>query len=658
MKKILLIIIALCLLSAGGLSYASTINKSDGSGGLNNGLVGWWTFDGNTCGSTYCLDKSGNNNTASTSSVAGMPLKIIGKIGQGMKYNGSSQSISSSLVTTATNNWTMAAWMNPANLNQIGTVVLNGLDNCATGNGYEFGIGNGVGAAGSKLQGAFGGVGWYDSGYTFPSANKWYHVVMVRDSGTTKFYINASQTANTSASVPITPTNGTIIGSDTQCRYFSGKIDDVRVYNRTLSATEIQQLYSMGGGKIAKSTSQGGLNNGLVGWWTMDGQDCGATYCKNRGSLGGTNSKNVGVKFAPGKIGQGLNINNTVVAPLSISATGGKSFFAWVNPKISGNTLNFQGIFNVYTLFYGTSNQLKYFDGSSTVVSTGTIPPNKWSFVGITYDSATQITFWIDGVASGSRTVATLNIPAAIGFYAYVAAAGNMFSGSIDDVRIYNRALSLTEIQQLYAMGGSKIASSPPSVQNGLVGWWTFDGKDVNATKVLDKSGQGNNGTRNGGVAMTVGKIGQGMKNDGTNDSVSFTAPTLPASGATITGWFKSSVLQNGMLFGNDGSSYPLYFASTITYYSTGGGGVNLGYTPQFDNKWHFASIVRENENSVQLYIDGIGKGSKTTNNTVATLFSSIGGGLGSFNGLIDDVRAYNRALSAQEIQQLYNMGK
>ena len=50
---------------------------------------------------------------------------------------------------------------------------------------------------------------------------------------------------------------------------------------------------------------------------------------------------------------------------------------------------------------------------------------------------------------------------------------------------------------------------------NGLVGWWTFDGKDISGVQVYDKSGNGNRGILTSGPAPTIGKIGQAMEFDG-----------------------------------------------------------------------------------------------------------------------------------------------
>lgn len=91
-------------------------------------------------------------------------------------------------------NWTLAAWVNYPSLSRAFSIDLYSGEDGSPGqyNGYGFGLGGDNGGTGSKLVGLFGGVAWKNSGYTFSSANTWYHVVMTRNSGTLKFYVNGS----------------------------------------------------------------------------------------------------------------------------------------------------------------------------------------------------------------------------------------------------------------------------------------------------------------------------------------------------------------------------------------------------------------------------------------------------------------------------------
>ena len=229
---------------AAGLEFSSRIQH-----GLGADAVGIWSFDDQT-NPTKDASGYGNHGTIYGDAyfVDDTPHNIVGQgVGRyALSFDGEDDYVDfASVPTSVIDNWSMEAWINPANLNQLGIAVSNGYDNGATGDGYSFGVGNGAAAAGNKLTGLFSGVAWLDSGYTFPNANQWYHVVMLRASGVTKFYVSGIQTPNTFTTAPKTSTQFRI-GSQTSIRYFKGLIDEVRIYNRALSAAEIQKHYAEG----------------------------------------------------------------------------------------------------------------------------------------------------------------------------------------------------------------------------------------------------------------------------------------------------------------------------------------------------------------------------------------------------------------------------
>ena len=79
--------------------------------------------------------------------------------------------------------------------------------------------------------------------------NHWGHLAGTYDGATVKLYIDGSLANSMSFSgtnAGMDTTMGAIGQSGLNDRYFQGKIDDVRVYNRALSAGEVKQLYNMG----------------------------------------------------------------------------------------------------------------------------------------------------------------------------------------------------------------------------------------------------------------------------------------------------------------------------------------------------------------------------------------------------------------------------
>ena len=168
------------------------------------------------------------------------PRTDIRRAQRAYSFDGSSSSITFSAVPlTQVDNWTLSAWVNPASLSQAqGMAVAVGFDNGFSGDGYAFGV-----QPDGSWTGLFSGDSFLPTGYTLPAANRWYHMVMLRDAGTTKFFVNGTQTTNTYPDTPFTPSVFTI-GAQNGTHYFNGLVDDVRIYDRALSSAEVQQLYA------------------------------------------------------------------------------------------------------------------------------------------------------------------------------------------------------------------------------------------------------------------------------------------------------------------------------------------------------------------------------------------------------------------------------
>jgi Concanavalin A-like lectin/glucanases superfamily/Immunoglobulin domain len=218
--RIILVIVAIGLLAFSSLAQNS----------LTNGLVAYYPFNGDA------NDASGNGNNG-TVIGASLTQDRYGNLNQAYSFNGVNNYISfTGVPTTQTDNWSIIAWVNPASFSQAEIAVGMGYDDGASGNGYSLGINI------NKLYPVFGGIEDIDAGFMFPATNQWYQIAMLRNSGTTSFYVNGVSTPNSNTDTPHIPT-AFRIGSNIGYRFFNGAIDDVRIYNRALSSNEIAQLY-------------------------------------------------------------------------------------------------------------------------------------------------------------------------------------------------------------------------------------------------------------------------------------------------------------------------------------------------------------------------------------------------------------------------------
>jgi hypothetical protein len=315
------------------------------------------------------------------------------------------------------------------------------------------------------------GVGIFDIGTATVPLNKWTLITAIYNAttGYTTAYIDGvyDGTRDMGANPIIGGVNN--IGGHTNY-YTDGLIDDVRVWNRILSPSEIKQLYAMGAGAVAnapapttKSYATGGLKTGLVGHWTFDGPDTTAATVSDKSVSGHNGTRNGSTSVIAGKLGQALKfVGNGYVSSGGSPASGSSSLFAWIKPSFLGacpgsspNACEIAMIGGNFLFEVGSGllTVYGYNFNSPTWVTVGDsgITTNKWMFVGFTYDQTT-LRFYLNGVQIGLS-----NNPGTMGSGGGISIGGGsdfrMFKGVIDDVRNYNRALSIAEIKQLYQMG-------------------------------------------------------------------------------------------------------------------------------------------------------------------------------------------------------------
>ena len=690
-----------------------------------NGLVGYWTFDGadtpwtsSTAATT--LDKSGNNNTGTLTNMSQSTSPVIGKVGQALYFDRVDDYINlGSPLLSENGNFTISAWVSLTDFNDYNAII----SQYASGQTGRFLFET----SGTSLV-VFDGAGTWGSGFTL-SANIWTHVVLVRSNNTYIMYKDGIGSTPVSSSVALYQGISTqISGSAYRTK---GKIDDVRIYNRALSVAEITDLYTMGTATVNASTNS--LNtNGLVGQWSFDGKQTvwtsssAATTLDTSGNNYTGTLTNMSQSTSPviGKIGQALNFDGSndyvdLGAPVNMNfeRTNPYSLVAWVKKSARSsygaiiarmdNTASYRG----YDMFYCGTSSSECTPGSvkahiinswssnaiAVYVSSGgtIIDDNNWHNVIVTYDgssSATGIKIYIDGTVQTTTnpgyTLSATVVPA-VNWKIATRQSESIFGGSIDDVRIYNRALSAAEVTDLYNQGTVTANASTNALNaNGLVGQWSFDGKQTvwtssSAATTLDTSGNNNTGTLTSmsqSTSPVIGKIGQGLYFDGSNDYVSVAdANSLDlANNFTISVWFKPAVLTQTNRYllsklktGTDvDNAYSIiweYVDNTIEFYSgdyTGtaprtGSGISIS-----DTSWHHV-VYSYDGTTWAGYKDGtnvfsVARTFSLNSSNKPLILGNLNAVGGNFfaNGSIDDVRIYNRALSADEIASLYNQGR
>ena len=198
----------------------------------------------------------------------------------------------------------------------------------------------------------------------------------------------------------------------------------------------------------------------------------------------------------------GTNDSISVPAGASLNPTTALSIEAWIKPTSFGTNLwdnyvvgkdDWSSSSAGYCLRCGAGGKLSFNIGAGTtwheVSSTTLIPTGSWSHVAGTFDGTT-LTIYINGVQSGTLSytgaITTSNYNLNIGSVPYTTQGGRLFNGIIDQVEVWNVALTSAQV--------NKYMHCPPAgTETGLVAFWNFE--EGTGTTVTDLTSNHNNGT-------------------------------------------------------------------------------------------------------------------------------------------------------------------
>ena len=255
----------------------------------------------------------------------------------------------------------------------------------------------------------------------------------------------------------------------------------------------------------------------------------------------------------------------------------------------------------------------------------------------------------------------------------FISPGNHFWQGLIDEVDVYNRVLSDAEIQSIYNAGSAgKCTNTPPPVcvnpPSDLVSWWPGDD---NTNDIQS----GNNGTLINDATFAAGLVDEAFSFDGAGDYVSVpdnTAWDFGMNDFTIDLWIRFNQVKNSMFIHQQydfGGGFEFYyqagFGALVFNLSGFSNAIGRPWAPQA-NTWYHLAVTRTS-GAFRLYVNGNQLGSEQYNpNPVSDVFGilRIGnyaggdtdiGGAYDVNGLIDEVEIFNRALSASEIQSIYN---
>lgn len=361
--------------------------------------------------------------------------------------------------------------------------------------------------------------------------------------------------------------------------------------------------------------------------------------------------------------------HNTNLNPTEISVE------AWVKTNIADKNAVIVGKFNHtsmvgYVLFQHPSQQFTwwiYGDGNYAYSNgSGALTVGTWYHVVGTYSSPT-LKLYINGslVDTDTKTVfgsSTDNLR--IGQRTDGSAgSGYAMDGSIDGVRIYNRALSAEEIRYHYNRGGP-------------MAYWKFN--EGEGTTAYDSTDNNNDGTLGGGTAAyqptwVEGKFGSALSFDGTDDyvNVPHSSSLVSIRNYTIMAWVKRASGQPdsvGWVVGkywyfylgvlNDGRIQNRYVDPSLTWRTF----TSTGTIPVDTWSHIVAEIIENGDNSTaKIFINSVEESTSLLNypttSTNPLRLGAFSATTERYKGTIDDVRIYNYARTQEQILQDYNAG-
>lgn len=454
------------------------------------------------------------------------------------------------------------------------------------------------------------------------------------------------------------------------------------------------------------------LQTSLVSWWKLD--ETSGTRSDAHGSNDLTDVNTVG--SATGKQGNGADFEYSNLERLTISDASQTgldlstdfSFACWIKIESTGAGVNhyLMGKWGAssnrsyYFSYRDYDFQVGYFDGTNitrggtnaNVVSDGT-----WYHLVATMDiSAASLTLYINGsevTTSMDLTGATSinNGAGAFQIGSIDASTVETFDGIIDEVGVWSKILTQDEVTALYNQGdGITYEDTDPAdvstsnlLSKNLVSYWKLD--EASGTRA-DSHGS-NDLTDNNTVTSATGKVGDAgqftaansewleitnVSQTGLESNFSFSVAgwvyldSLPSTGAYI-GWvtkWDNVGTDNDYVFRfayqNLAGVYKWQarFANNPTFTNN-----QWNYTMSTATWYHTVMVFNDTANTVELFVNGVSQGTSAVSITPQDGGADfkIGAAENStstyWNGRIDETAYYSKALTVEEITQLYNAG-
>jgi hypothetical protein len=592
---------------------------------------------------TATTDASGSGNNGT---LTGAARVANGKFGRAVSFsaNGDWVTVPDAASLDITNAMTLEAWVNPTSVSGWQTALLKEGSNALA---YGLYINNDTNRPSANVHAGSNEVD--TRGTAQVATGTWTHLAGTYDGSTLRLYVNGSLASSLAVSGTLLNSTGAlrIGGNGVWGEWFKGLIDEVRVYRRVLSASEIQTDMNTAVGAGSQDTTPpsapgtltatGSIGQAALSWGAATDDVGVARYDVHRSSTAG---------FTPSAANRVAQVSGTTYTDSGLAA--GTWYYRVIAEDAAGNlgAASNQATATVTSDTTAPAVSLTAPAAGATLSGTATLTATASDNVGVA-----GVRFQLDGTTDiGSEITSS---PYTRGWDTSAVANGSHTLRAIARDAAGNSTTS--------APVSVTVSNTGPPPPTGLVAAYGFE--ETSATSATDSSTNGNTGTIRE-ATRTAGKFGQALNFDGVNDwvSVNDAASLHLTSGMTLEAWVKPSALSQWrtvlMKERTGGLSYGLY-ANSDTNRPT----VNVAMTAEQDirgtaqlglSTWtHLAATY--DGTTLRLYVNGTQVATKALTGALASGTQPLrigGNGIWGewFAGLIDEVRVYDHALTATEI--------
>ncbi len=497
----------------------------------------------------------------------------------------------------------------------------------------------------------------------------WHHIAVVAQGNSATLYLDGFNVSNNTYIDPLVAGSAPLrIGSDgSGASTFAGSLDTVQIFDQALNSAQVQSL--AGVSITGQYTSDA---DGLVAQWLFDENTGTTTEDQTVNNHDGLLNN---ATWAPGHEGAGIQFttNSSTVRVNNgeeLAISGALSLAAWV--RISDPEQN--DYMRIISKKYGwdapagfeleynpASNALNLLSSGNDMATAWVDLDTEWHHIVATIDGTTAH-IYLDGVdVTADNSVNALVTSSEALFIGRHSLGGANFNGTLDDIRIYDKALSGEEVSKLRRE------------HSGLIAHWSFDSVGT-SSEIIDETGHGLDGTLTASASLTSGSVNQGYQGTpvyGDSMLVNTDTPELAIAGKlSLTAWIYPNssagdsymrVISKKGIWDRD-NGYELEYNPGLKRLTViGSGGDTASVTIDLNDAWHHV-VASVDGSSCAIYVDGILRVDDSSISPVvagADDFAVAGNANGGdhWSGMLDEIRVYDYALTLEQALDTYADG-